>query len=429
MSRSIRQSVRSVPIAALLALALLSASAFPQEPLSVEAAQRAAVARSRELIGKEAAATAAREMSVVASRLPDPMLQFNLDNVPVTGSDKFSLTADFMTMRRVGIAQEFTREAKRKAGAERYRREEEKLMAERQAVVAEIQRQTAIAWLERHYAERTLAALDEQQTAVKAEINAVEGAYRAGRGTQADVIAAHVAVSELEDRRAEQAQRIAKSKVALARWVGDSAQASLSAPPALDTLPVDESSLPQALSNHPVLLALKKQHEMAVADANLASANKKADWTVEVSYAQRGSAYSNMVSVGVSIPLQWDQRRRQDRELAARLQMANDALAQQQEAERAHAADVQAMITDWRALQARANRYRGELLPMARARTRAVLAAFAGGKGRLADLTAARRAELDVQLRALELEAQAAQVWAQLDTLVPLDEHPGRTAK
>ena len=33
------------------------------------------------------------------------------------------------------------------------------------------------------------------------------------------------------------------------------------------------------------------------------------------------------------------------------------------------------------------------------------------------------------QKEKLELEAQAAQVWAQLDTLVPLDEHPGRTAK
>ena len=36
-------------------------------------------------------------------------------------------------------------------------------------------------------------------------------------------------------------------------------------------------------------------------------------------FSQRGSAYSNMVSLNVSVPLQWDQKNRQDRELAARL--------------------------------------------------------------------------------------------------------------
>lgn len=424
-----RRWIHTVPCAAALTLALVSACAVAQQPLSLDAAQRAAVTRSRELSGKEATAAAAREMSVAASRLPDPMLQLGIDNLPINGSDKFNLTSDFMTMRRIGIAQEFTREAKRKAGAERYQREAEMLLAQRQATVADIQRQTAMAWLERYYAERTLAALDEQQAAARAEVKAVEGTYRAGRGTQADVIAAHATVSELEDRRAEQAQRIARSKVTLARWVGDLAQSPLSAAPALDALPMDEASLAHALASHPALLALRKQHAVAVAEANIARANKQADWTVEVNYQQRGSGFSNMVSVGVSIPLQWDQRRRQDRELAAKLQMANDALAQQQEAERAHAAEVQGMITDWRALQARANRYRTDLLPLAKERTRATLAAYAGNKASLSDLTAARRAELETRLRALDLEAQAAQVWAGLATLVPLEEHANGSAR
>jgi hypothetical protein len=47
----------------------------------------------------------------------------------------------------------------------------------------------------------------------------------------------------------------------------------------------------------------------------LAEANKKPDWSVEVAFQQRGSAYSNMVSVGISLPFQWDQKNRQDREL------------------------------------------------------------------------------------------------------------------
>ncbi len=419
---------RAASGAALIALALLVENASSQEPLSLEAAQRAAVARSRELTGMEAAAEAARETSVAAGRLPDPVLMLGLENVPIDGEDRFSLTAEPMTMGRVGLAQTFTRKAKRSAAANRYLREAEKLSAQRQAAVARIQRETTLAWLARHFAERTLAAIDEQRAAANEEIKAVEGAYRAGRGTQADVVGVHAALAELEDRRAEQLQRIATSNVALSRWVGDLAQRPLSAPPLLDTLPMDAASLRKMLHEHPELLAMRKQQEMAMAEAELSRANRRSDWTVGVNYEQRGPDFSNMVSVGISIPLQWDQRRRQDRELAAKLKQVDDARAQREEAERDHAAVIEALLTDWRSLRARADRFRTDLLPLTRERTRAALAAFAGGKSSLVDLTSARRAEIDTQLRALDLDERAARVWAQLRTLTPVEDHGGRAA-
>ena len=164
---------------------------------------------------------------------------------------------------------------------------------------------------------------------------------------------------------------------------------------------------------------LKKQQEMAIAEANLARANQHADWTVELTYSQRGPAYSNMISFSVSIPLQWDQKNRQNRELAAKLAQVNEVEAQQEEALRAHIAEVQAMLVDREATQARHSRYQKELLPLARERARASLAAYSGGKATASELIAARRAELEVKLQALQLESQAAQVWAQLNFLLP----------
>ena len=67
---------------------------------------------------------------------------------------------------------------------------------------------------------------------------------------------------------------------------------------------------------------LNKQENIAQAQANLAQANRRADWTVEVGFQQRGAAYSNMVSIGVSVPLQWDRKNRQDRDVAAKAAMA-----------------------------------------------------------------------------------------------------------
>ena len=154
-------------------------------------------------------------------------------------------------------------------------------------------------------------------------------------------------------------------------------------------------------------------------EAKLAQADKKADWSVEVSYAQRGPAYSNMVSVGVSIPLQWDQKNRQSRELASKLALADQARARHAEALRAHTSEVRTMITEWENGQERLGRYDRELVPLASERTRAALGAYQGGKANLTDLLLARRNEIDVRMKAVGLQAEIARLWAQLNFLFP----------
>src|SRR5687768_5239964 len=80
-------------------------SAASEVPLTLAEAQRLAVQRSRQLNGIDASATASREMAVASSQRPDPVLKLGIDNLPVDGPDKGSLSRDFMTMRRVGLSQ------------------------------------------------------------------------------------------------------------------------------------------------------------------------------------------------------------------------------------------------------------------------------------------------------------------------------------
>ena len=63
----------------------------------------------------------------------------------------------------------------------------------------------------------------------------------------------------------------------------------------------------------------------------IAQTNKRADWSAELMFSQRGSAFSNMISINLSVPLQWDQKHRQDRELAAKLALVEQARAQTEE--------------------------------------------------------------------------------------------------
>jgi outer membrane protein TolC len=411
------------PCALLLAGALCAnLVAGAEAPLTLAEAQRRAVERSYQIPAQDAAVSASREMAVAAGQLPDPVLKLGLDNVPADGADQFSLTRDFMTQRRVGISQEIVRSDKRHLRADRYEREAQKALAEKIAITAATQRDTALAWLDLYYAQAMSAVLVDQAKEVRLEIIAAESAYRAGRGSQADLFAAQGVLAGLEERTSEFNRRITTARIRLARWVGDRAQAPLGDRPAMDAVRLNADALELQLGHHPDIAVLSRQIEVANADVRIAQANKKADWSVELSYAVRGPAYSNMVSIGLSVPLQWDQRTRQDRELGARLAVVEQVRAQRDDLLRAHVAEVDAMLREWDNGRERQTRYQREIIPLARERTRAALTAFKGGKAGLTDLLLARRSEIDLSLQALQLEQDTARLWAQLNFLIPVDE-------
>lgn len=415
-----------IVLSALLSALALSTTVSAAEPLTLARAQQLAVERSRQLVAKDYAVTASREMAVAAGQLPDPVFSVGIDSLPLNGPDRFNLTSDSMTMRRIGVMQELTRGDKRQLRAARFEREAEKSLAEKSMVTASIERDTALAWLDRYYVEAMAAVIAEQGSQAKLEMQAAEGAYRAGRGRQSDIVAARNALSEFENRTSEIQRRVRNAQIVLVRWVGDGAQMALAGTPATDVIRLDPASLDTQLTHHPEIAVLTKQEEIASTEARLAKANKKSDWSVEVAYQQRGPAYSNMVSVGVSIPFQWDQKNRQDRELSAKLAIVEQAKAEREEALRAHVAETRTMINEWQNGRERHARYERELIPLANDRTQAAVAAYRGGKAGLTDLLAARRNEIDVRIQALQLQTDIARLWAQLNFLFPTEEGAGQ---
>jgi outer membrane protein TolC len=401
-------------------LVLASLSAHTQT-LSLQEAQRKAVERSRQLAAQDSAVRSSREMAVAAGQLPDPVLKMGIDNLPVNGPDQFSTTRDFMTMRRIGVMQELTRGEKRELRTQRFEREAEKSVAEKAAATASVERGAALAWLERYYAEALLKVAAEQIEQVKGEIGAAEAVYRGGRGSQADVIGAHSTLAALEDKASELRRRVLVGKTNLARWIGEGADAPLAARPDIDTVRLNEATLDQDLAHHPDIAVLAKQEEVAAAEASIARASSTPDWSVEVAYQQRGPMFSNMVSIGVSVPLPWDRANRQDREIASKLATAERIRAEREEMVRAHAGELRAMLAEWRNGRERLARYEKDLLPLAAERSKAALAGYQGGKTGITDLLLARRNETDVQMQAVQLEMDTARVWAQLNFLIPSD--------
>ena len=136
-------------------------------------------------------------------------------------------------------------------------------------------------------------------------------------------------------------------------------------------------------------------------------------------YSRRGPGFGDMVSVGVAVPLPWNRSNRQDRELAARLAMAEQLRAERAEAARERLAETQRWLQTWRSQLERIGRYAGSLEPLAAERTRAALAGYRGGVEPLAAVLQARRTEIDTRTERLRLEMEAAALWAQLEYLLP----------
>ena len=396
--------------------------ALAAEPLAFAQSLSIAQARSRALAAHDSAALAAQEMAAATGQLPDPVLKLGVNNLPIDGEDQFNLTRDFMTMRSVGVMQEFTRGDKRRSRANRFEREAETAIASRTMALANLQRDTAQAWLNRYYQERLRALLVSQRDEAKLQIEAADSAYRTGRGSQADSFAARTAVAQIEDRLLQSERQLASANTRLARWVGSVDHNLAGALPNMESVPVSGGELSELLAHYPGLALMEKQEQVAAADADLARANKQSDWTAELMFNQRGPAYSNMVSINFSVPLQWDSSKRQDRELAAKLATVAQLRAQREEATREHVAEVQAMLQTWQSNRARLQRYDTAQIPLAKERTQASLAAYRGASVGGASLTAvleARRLELDTRMERIQLELETALLWAQLNYLTP----------
>lgn len=406
----------SLSLCAACAVAVLAwAPTWAAEPLTLREAQRLAVARSQQLVAIEAAATAARRMAQSASQLPDPVLKFGIDNLPVSGPDRFSVTRDFMTMRRIGLMQELPAADKRQLRGQRGAQEALKLQAERDVVLVGVLRNSAQAWLERFYALAARELVLRQLEETRLQAQAAEAAYRGAKGTQADVFVAQGAIGMLDDRLAQADRQAQNAAVLLARWVGDDARRLPVGAPAWQATDLAQGVTTEHLESHPEVALAGAGVRAAQVDVFLAEAGKKPDWTVEASYQQRGPGYSNMVSIGLSVPLQLDRANRQDQEVAAKRAQVDEALARYEDLLRKEEAEIRVLLNDWRSGKERVARYSGSLVPLAQQRTAAALAAYRGGKAELASVLAARRDELELRMQALAAELETARAWANLN--------------
>lgn len=347
---------------------------------------------------------AARHAAIGARELPDPKLSVGVENVPVSGMDRFSLTRDFMTMQRIGVMQDIPNRDKRDARAAIGQARIARAEAERRIAAALVRRETAVAWIRRAAVEAQLARLDDLDAENRLLDASVRAQLAAGRGMPTDVVMPRQEAATLAERRDELVAQRAAAIAALRRWVGEGALEPLEG--GVPEWPVDRANLETRLHRHPELGAFDAMAGMLDAELREAEAMKKVDWGVQLAYQRRGPAYDDMVSLMVSIDLPIFPARRQDPQIAAKAAERGALEAEREAAIREHRQQLDADLAELDRLDRSLERYRSRFLALAQERVDLAIAGYRSGRGSLADVVAARRERADLALKAVALKGE-----------------------
>ena len=401
--------------------AVLAAAPAQAQPLSLQEALRTAETQSPRLSAQRFAADAAAAQVGRAAELPDPKLRLGLENLPVTGEDRLRYDRDFMTMRSVGLMQEFPNADKRAARNVRATRMHELEGANVQAQRSALQREIATAWLDVHYAERVREALERRVRQFRLQADAVSAAISRGRQNAADSFMLRQALEGANVRVIEQERLIERARLALGVWIGATARRELAPAPDTGQLLHAQERLLERLERHPMLRTVEQREALARAEVELARSARKSDWALELGYAQRRPSFDNMITVMATFELPWQTGRRQDRDVASRLAELEQVRAQREDEKRVREAELRGWLADFESASRRIERFERALLPLARERAAAAAAAFRGARGELAPVLEAEGAVTEAEIELIQALAERGRAWANLGYLFPVE--------
>jgi outer membrane protein TolC len=383
--------------------------------LSFDETTRLARDQAPALQAQRSALDGAQAVLPAAATLPDPRLIVGLDNLPVTGADRFSTTADFMTMQRIGLMQEVPNAAKREArtaGAQARIERERALLAVTELTV---RRDAALAWLAVYYAEDRAAQLSGLERENRLLQDTLDSRIASGQALPAERTMSRIDALMIADRRDDALRDVERARASLRRWVGARAAEPLEGgPPALQ---VSAEQLRADLHRHAELAPYDAMQAMARAEARETDAEQRGDWGWELVYSRRPQ-YGDMMSFQLVFDLPWDRERRQQPQLIAKQREVARIESERADTLRRHAEEIDAQLAELKALDAQHARLERQALALNSERVALTLASYQAGRGDLGAVLVARREAVETQLRLIDLDAQRAALRVRLNTLI-----------
>ena len=192
----------------------------------------------------------------------------------MTGPDRLSTTRDSMTMKRIGISQEWLSRGKRDARSAAAEAAAQRESIQVQAALAETRLQTALAYVDAFYAGEALKLTTLMEHHAHEELEAARGRLASSTGGSQEVLALTAARGTAEDESAQVRQEqsaVLRELAAMDRTPGSE-----------DLLPPPEARPPteeEYVAGHPSVLALSRELEVAKRQAAVTASERDPNWT------------------------------------------------------------------------------------------------------------------------------------------------------
>ena len=360
----------------------------------------------------QAAAESARLMVKPAGQLPDPQLTLDLEDVPISGANRFALNRDEMTMLNVGIMQDVPSDASRRARQQLAEADVRVAGAALDISRLEARVAAATAWLEAFYAEQRMDVLLTLARDAATLEQTTTASLGAGGGKTETALSARLQAARLEDRIADARFQAAAERAELERWIGPVGPDRLG--PAPPVFLIDPAALRDHVEHHVELAGSSAALSKAEAEIERARAGRESDWSWSLAYGRRDPAFGDMVSFGLKFSLPLFQSDRQTPTIDAKRADLRRVGSERDALLREHRAMLEARLAEHAQLVARLARASDVVLPLSKEQEVVASAAHAAGTMNLTELFAMRLEAKEAELDRLDLERRLALVDAWL---------------
>lgn len=374
--------------------------------------EAAALARGDQptLAAFEREAVASEQAAIAAGTLSDPTITAGIQDLPVTGKNAFSPTDDDFTMYTIGVMREQVRRSRREAEAARLTAEA--VVSRTEATVQErrIQRDVMIAWIKAVEAQAKQRLLDRLINDLNVGRQIMEAGIPTGSSTPSLALQAQAEVALAKAMQEDARGQEARARAEMARWIGSAAQRPLP-----DTVPAIEApkvSQPD-LAQHPHVLAAEAQGRAAQRAVDVARADRKPNlsWSVMYGYRPEGG---DMVTATVSVPLQINKNRLQNRRIAEASARADAARLRAQDAQRELSGTYGAALADYKSAEAQLSIITNQAIPSLEASFEAAEARYSTGQGTLELPLVIVRRYVETTIQSIEQQGRRARAAAEL---------------
>ena len=368
------------------------------------------LARVRRFNPELAAAALDREAAVAkiypASALDDPMVSLSRDQAfrqtLFTASQDFPLWGK-RDLRR-GVA-----EANAAASAGR-----------ESSVTAELEEQTKVVFSQYYQADQALRVTREIHSLNRTVADSVRARYAQGLGSQSDAIRAELERTRIEPELSalERDEEAAKAKINA--LIGRPADTKLAPPRELRKLPPAASLkldalMARARSSNPMLATARSEIEAAEGERRLVDKSWYPDVTLTLGGDDLAGIGTRVTGgIGIKVPLQWGVREAQAREATAKkgaAQLRLDAASLKIESE------LQSALASLARAQRTGDLLEHGLGQQSEAAYNSALASYQQGRGDLTAVLDAARRRLEVRIETLQVGTEAQTAFAAIERL------------